>query len=234
MKTKNILLTLSLLLAACALPGAAQDFAMVFLTASDLRSVQGIPAASAPRVELPAMDEAEAAAYLADREPAEAAEKGLPGEPAPVNLGGDGVVKFYHEWTHESLEIRYRDAEGRYIPEALAKIKHLFRCRLDGREMDVPAKLVELLDIIQERTGGRTLTIICGYRSPEFNGALAGNSDAVAKKSLHMKGWAADIKVDGVRTSALRDIAKSIKAGGVGYYPADGFVHVDVGAVRYW
>lgn len=235
MKTKNILVTLSLLLAACALPASAEDFAMAFLTASDLRSVQGIPAPSLPRAELSAMDEAEAASYLADRETApETIEKGLPGEPAPVNLGGDGVVKFFHEWTKESLEIRYRDANGRYIPEALAKIKRLFRCRLTGREMDVPAKLVELLDIIQERAGGRTITIICGYRSPELNGALAGNSDAVAKKSLHMKGWAADIRIDGVRTSALRDIARSAKAGGVGYYPSDGFVHVDVGPVRYW
>ena len=235
MKTKNILITLSLLLAACALPGTAQDFAMVFLTASDLRSVQGIPAASRPRAELSSMDEAEAASYLADRETApETIEKDLPGEPAPVNLGGDGVVKFYHEWTKETLEIRYRDASGRYLPEAMARIKHLFRCRLTGREMDVPAKLVELLDIIQEKAGGRTLTIICGYRSPELNGALSSNSDAVAKKSLHMRGWAADIKICGVRTSALRDMAKAVKAGGVGYYPSDGFVHVDVGPGRYW
>jgi uncharacterized protein YcbK (DUF882 family) len=235
MKTKTILLTLSLLVAACALPAGAEDFAMLFLTARDLRTTQGVPAATAPRAELSAMDQVEAASYFADRETApEAVEKGLPGEPAPVNLGGDGVVKFQHQWTHEALEIRYRDANGRYIPEALARIKHLFRCRLTGREMDVPAKLAELLDIIQEKAGNRTLTIICGYRSPEFNNALAGNSDGVAKKSLHMKGWAADIRVEDVRTSALRDIAKSVKAGGVGYYPADGFVHVDVGAVRYW
>lgn len=235
MKTKNILITLSLLLPACALPAAAEDFAMVFLTASDLRSVQGVPAVPAPSALLSSMDDVEASYYLADRESVlEAAEKGLPGEPAPVNLGGDGVVKFHHQWTGESLEIRYRDADGRYLPEALAKIKHLFRCRLTGREMDVPAKLVELLDAIQEKAGGKTLTIICGYRSPELNAALAGSSDAVARKSLHMKGWAADISIDGVRTSALRDLAKSVRAGGVGYYPADGFVHVDVGPVRYW
>ena len=208
---------------------------MAFLTANDLRSVQGVPAPSLPRADLSSMDEAEASSYLADREAdPETVEKGLPGEPAPANLGGDGVVKFYHEWTHEALEIRYRDANGHYIPEAMAKIKHLFRCRLTGREMNVPAKLVELLDIIQEKAGGRTLTIICGYRSPELNGALSSGSDAVAKKSLHMKGWAADIRIDGLRTSSLREIAKSVKAGGVGYYPADGFVHVDVGAVRYW
>jgi len=32
----------------------------------------------------------------------------------------------------------------------------------------------------------------------------------------------------------LRDIVKSIGAGGVGYYPRSNFVHIDVGPVRYW
>lgn len=41
---------------------------------------------------------------------------------------------------------------------------------------------------------------------------LASGSDGVAKKSLHLKGWAADIKIDGVRTSALRDAAKALRA----------------------
>ncbi len=235
MKTKNILITLSLILTACALPAAAEDFALIYLTANDLRSVQGVPAASLSKADLAGMDEAEASAYLADRETVpETVEKGLAGEPSPVNLGGDGVVKFYHQWNKETLEIRYRDTSGRYIPEALNRIKHLFRCRMTGREIDAPAKLIELMDIIQEKAGGQTITIICGYRSPEMNGTLAANSDGVAQKSLHMKGWATDIRIDGVRTSALRDIAKAVKAGGVGYYPADGFVHVDVGAVRYW
>jgi uncharacterized protein YcbK (DUF882 family) len=234
MKT-TVLLTIAALLGTAVLPSRAQEFKLVGITASDLRdSVADVPA-QAPQADLSAMDEAETAAYTADREsPAETAEKGLPGEPAPVNLGGDGFIKLRHQWTGETLELRYRGADGRYIPEAMARLKHFMRCRLTGREMDVPAKLAELLDIIQEKAGGRTLTVICGYRSPELNGALASASDAVAKNSLHMKGWAADIKIDGVRTQALRDMAKSVKAGGVGYYPSDGFVHVDIGAVRYW
>jgi uncharacterized protein YcbK (DUF882 family) len=231
---KTTFLTIAALLATLAAGARAEEFGLVQITASDLRdSVAAKP--EAQQVDIGGLDEAEAASYLADRETAgEAEDKGAAGEPAPVNLGGDGVIKLHHQWTGEDLEIRYRGADGRYIHEAFAKLKHFMRCRLTGREMTVPAKLAELLDIIQEKAGGRTLTVICGYRSPEFNGALAANSDAVAKNSLHMKGWAADIKIEGVRTSALRDLAKAVKAGGVGYYPSDGFVHVDIGSVRYW
>ena len=33
---------------------------------------------------------------------------------------------------------------------------------------------------------------------------------------------------------ALHQAALSLQAGGVGYYPKPGFVHVDVGPVRTW
>jgi uncharacterized protein YcbK (DUF882 family) len=32
----------------------------------------------------------------------------------------------------------------------------------------------------------------------------------------------------------LRDAALSLKGGGVGYYPREQFVHIDVGRVRRW
>jgi uncharacterized protein YcbK (DUF882 family) len=236
MRTKNLPIALALLLAVSVQAGA-QEFGLVLLTVSDLRtaSAQAVPAPAAPQAELSGLEALETAAYLADSEAApETYEKAQAGEPAPANLGGDGIIKLYHQWTKESIEIRYRDEAGRYLPEALARLKHFFRCRLTGREMPVPSRLLEIIDAVQERQGGRTVTVICGYRSPELNGALAGNSDGVAKKSLHLKGWAADIKIDGVRTSVLRDTAKALKAGGVGYYPSDGFVHVDAGRVRYW
>jgi len=37
-----------------------------------------------------------------------------------------------------------------------------------------------------------------------------------------------------VRTNVLRDVALSLRGGGVGYYPVSQFVHVDVGPVRKW
>ena len=47
-------------------------------------------------------------------------------------------------------------------------------------------------------------------------------------------GMAVDIRVPGRPLAAVRDAAKALEAGGVGFYPASNFVHVDVGRVRYW
>ncbi|GAK82739.1 exported protein [Vibrio ponticus] len=49
-----------------------------------------------------------------------------------------------------------------------------------------------------------------------------------------MTGQAIDFRLDGVNLRKVRDIAREIKAGGVGYYPNSNFVHIDTGPVRYW
>jgi uncharacterized protein YcbK (DUF882 family) len=40
--------------------------------------------------------------------------------------------------------------------------------------------------------------------------------------------------MDDVETKHLRDLAVKLAAGGVGYYPRSGFVHLDSGAFRTW
>ena len=56
----------------------------------------------------------------------------------------------------------------------------------------------------------------------------------VAKKSLHMRGMAIDLRVPDVPTARLRELAISLKAGGVGYYGKSDFIHMDIGRVRFW
>jgi uncharacterized protein YcbK (DUF882 family) len=45
-------------------------------------------------------------------------------------------------------------------------------------------------------------------------------------------GKAIDVRVEGVKTSTLRDTALAIKRGGVGFYEASDFVHMDTGRPR--
>ena len=49
-----------------------------------------------------------------------------------------------------------------------------------------------------------------------------------------MQAMAIDIRVPGIPTVQLRDAALALRRGGVGYYAASDFVHVDVGRVRRW
>ena len=56
----------------------------------------------------------------------------------------------------------------------------------------------------------------------------------VAKKSQHLVGNAIDVRLRGLELEMLRDAAKRLQMGGVGYYASANFVHVDTGRVRYW
>jgi uncharacterized protein YcbK (DUF882 family) len=49
-----------------------------------------------------------------------------------------------------------------------------------------------------------------------------------------MQGQAIDIRLADIPLGKLRSAALVAGRGGVGYYPASDFVHVDTGRVRHW
>ena len=136
--------------------------------------------------------------------------------------------------TGEKLAVEYFQADH-YLPDALAAINHLLR---DFRTGDVGAMDPALLDLLHGLgmlTGSkRAFQIISGYRSPASNAALHQRSAGVVSGSLHMRGQAIDIRLADVPLTALRNAALALRAGGVGYYAASNFVHVDCGRVRAW
>lgn len=144
------------------------------------------------------------------------------------------VLGFLNLHTGERVEATYF-AAGRYLPSALAEIDRVLR---DHRSGEVKAIDVRLLDLLH-RLGGALGTrepfhVISGYRSPATNAALAARSSGVAKGSLHVQGLAIDLRLPGRRLDELRRAALALRAGGVGYYPEQDFVHLDVGRVRFW
>lgn len=150
--------------------------------------------------------------------------------PMPVNLGGNGKLTILRRDTGEKVVISYRTKDGGYDMDEIAKFDHVTRCSLDDSETGMSIKLVELLDAVEDHFGKRGLTLLSGYRTLALNRTLPG----AAEHSLHMLGWAADIRVPGYTTSAVKKYALRLGVGGVGYYPSKGFIHLDVGRVRYW
>ena len=146
-------------------------------------------------------------------------------------------LRLHHTHTNEDIDIVYRIG-NEYIPSALAKLNFFLR---DHRTMDVghyDPREFDLLHSVVASLGrpSAVIDIVCGYRTPWSNNFLRTRSAStgVAKNSQHIQAKAIDIRVPGVATSHLREVALSLRAGGVGYYPVSQFVHVDVGPVRQW
>jgi uncharacterized protein YcbK (DUF882 family) len=143
-------------------------------------------------------------------------------------------LSIYNLHTKEHFDSSYW-MNGEYIPEAVKSLEHMFRDHYNGRERSIDPKLLDLLYYIQKKTGiNEPFHLISGYRSPDTNARLRNRKRGVAKRSLHMYGKAADIRLPGLSLKKLRRAAYELKVGGVGYYPRSNFVHVDVGPVRYW
>ncbi len=149
-------------------------------------------------------------------------------------FSGDGVLEMEHGHFNERLVVRYRDAEGRYDPEALAQIRRFFRAREDAPVGDVSLRLIELIDFVQDRYQPKRMILISGYRSPELNEALRSAGVRAAKSSLHMDGAAADVRFVGVDQRRLWHALRKLGTGGVGLYQKEGFLHLDIGKARFW
>jgi len=150
------------------------------------------------------------------------------------NTGEERALKFYHTHTGEVLEVAYYK-QGDYDSEALARIRIFLADWRDGEQRDLDPALMDILWRIQQATGNsNTWEVISAYRSPQTNEMLRSRSSGVAKKSQHLIGRAIDVRLNGLDLEVLRDTARSLKLGGVGYYPGSDFVHVDTGRVRYW
>ncbi len=125
--------------------------------------------------------------------------------------------------------------QGDYHHSGLQQISHLMRDHRTDDQIGMDYRLLELLFRLDQNLGGdNEFHIISAYRSPKTNAMLNQRSSGVAKKSLHMRGMAVDIRVPGIALERLRESALALRAGGVGFYRKSEFVHLDIGAVRQW
>ena len=157
--------------------------------------------------------------------------------PALAGMTGRGharVLTLRNLHTEETVRAAYW-ADGVWQADGLSRINHVLRDFRTGEVMDIDPDLLDLMYRLAALVGrDEPFDVYSGYRSPRTNAQLADGSSGVARKSLHMQGKAVDLRLPGVKLSSLRRAAMSLQAGGVGYYPRSGFIHVDTGAVRFW
>jgi len=153
---------------------------------------------------------------------------------AGSQTAGPRKLSFVHTHIDESLSVTYFN-QGGYVADGLGRLNHLLR---DFRTQDVHPIDPRLFDVLYDlqvlADRDASYEIISGYRSPRTNAMLHNRSSGVATRSLHMDGKAIDVRLSGFPCKKLRDLALSMKRGGVGFYATSDFVHLDTGRVRSW
>ncbi|MEM8500131.1 MAG: DUF882 domain-containing protein [Pseudomonadota bacterium] len=144
------------------------------------------------------------------------------------------VLGFHNLHTGERLRIAYW-RNGRLLPKNLEQLNSLLRDHRRDEVAIIDPSLFELLHTLRETVGSAAdFEVISGYRSPQTNQSLAAAGRQVARKSQHMLGKAIDIRLPGTSLETLHKAAVELKLGGVGHYPENDFIHVDLGRIRYW
>jgi uncharacterized protein YcbK (DUF882 family) len=143
-------------------------------------------------------------------------------------------LSFVNTHTDETLSVVYW-ADGRYVPGALKDINFILRDFRTDAVRDIDPGLIDLVHALRTRLESNApFHIISGYRTPETNKVLRERSGRVASHSLHCDGRAIDVRLPGTPLRSLQRVALALQGGGVGYYAASQFVHVDTGRVRSW
>nr|MBS0019272.1 DUF882 domain-containing protein [Gammaproteobacteria bacterium] len=143
-------------------------------------------------------------------------------------------LAFVHLHTGERLETVYW-LKGKYRSDSLHAINHIFRDHRADAARPIDLDLLDLLyQIKYELRVDEPFQVISAYRTPATNAWLRQRRNGVASRSFHMLGKAVDLRLSERSLRDLRQAALTLQAGGVGYYPARGFVHLDVGPVRNW
>jgi uncharacterized protein YcbK (DUF882 family) len=125
--------------------------------------------------------------------------------------------------THKVVKLNLTGPAGEPDRESYRALRHELRCLRTGAESPIDPRLIELLHQIALESGSQ-IQIVSAFRAPV----------RPREVSYHTKGMAADIRVPGLTTAELRDLARALGARGVGYYPTVQFVHVDVRATPYF
>ncbi len=148
--------------------------------------------------------------------------------------GGMSEISFRNERSGETFSGVYR-VGNKYLPEAFERINYVMRDVRADEVFPMDPRVIDIIAMVHKHLqADRPYELLSGYRSPHTNAELRSAGEGVAKRSLHMSGQAIDVRLGDVNANHIREAAIKLAAGGVGYYPKSGFVHMDSGAFRTW
>jgi len=156
-----------------------------------------------------------------------------PERPEPIVLGGDDEnstrvhivptwpITFYFENRKEAVSLSMFEVSAfvAISRDALSALSHHLRCYRTDRERPLHPRLAEIVALVTEAFGRENVSVVSGYRAPPYG----------SPHSRHFAGRAMDFRLPNVPSKKVAAwIWKNFRNVGVGYYPKQNFVHVDV------
>lgn len=102
-----------------------------------------------------------------------------------------------------------------------------FACQDGSQVVFIDSYLVSILDILRNQVG-KPVIINSGYRTPRRNELVGG-----AKYSYHMRGMAADIRIDGMGAKEIANKLNAIVPNECGIIVYKTWVHIDTRTEKY-
>jgi uncharacterized protein YcbK (DUF882 family) len=138
-----------------------------------------------------------------------------------IKVDEDGLesIMFVRLYTGERMRLRLYSKSGQMISKSVQSLSYLARDKHGEQKVNrLNFRLIKMIQLMAEHFPGKPIEIISGYRQQS-------ESDGV--ESQHAFGRALDFRMPGVPPKSIFKFCKTFKHAGCGYYPSDGFVHMD-------
>lgn len=136
------------------------------------------------------------------------------------------IIKTESEETAMNIKSYLVNTDGNVKLARHFKVKE-FACKDLSPVVFIDEYLWNVLDILRHKLG-KPVIITSGYRTPEWNTKCGG-----AKYSYHMRGMAADIRVNGMTPKQVANILDEIVPDECGIIVYKSWVHFDVRESKY-
>ncbi len=147
---------------------------------------------------------------------------------------GDGRIHIKNSHNNKEAKVSLLNADNSVNEKALDAVDAVFGFSPARPGEHISLRLIFLLDYFSDLIApGRTIRLISGYRSPEYNEKLRNSGGNVAPTSTHMDGIALDFYIDGVDGMKLWERIRRENCCGVGHYGGRS-VHLDTARPRFW
>jgi uncharacterized protein YcbK (DUF882 family) len=146
----------------------------------------------------------------------------------PTAAAARAPLSLRNVWTREVLPL------DPARPPAQPVLDGFLRDHYTNQASTMDPRLLGVVTRSAARFKANVVEVVSGYRAPKYQLMLRKKGHEVARDSQHPRGHAVDFRLIGSSTHALYRYVRSLRVGGVGYYPHSAFVHADVGRVRTW